>query len=82
MSDSKITSYCCVEVCLGSTQGVTKSCCDDHKNLRDLRTPSTSSGIYAIVIDGSTFQYIDSVTARVLREVRNSYSQDAERGVK
>ncbi|XP_025107910.1 solute carrier family 26 member 10-like isoform X2 [Pomacea canaliculata] len=61
------------QVCLGSTQGVTKSCCDDHKNLRDLRTPSPSSGIYAIVIDGSTFQYIDSVTARVLREVIKEY---------
>jgi hypothetical protein len=65
------------QVCLGTTGGWTEEPCEGHSHLPPLGArgkttslpPQASGGVFAIVIDASTIQYIDSVTAKALREV-------------
>lgn len=68
------------QVCLGTTSTWTEDPCEGHSHSRPPGAratvplpPSASGGVKAIVIDGSTIQYIDSVTARVLREIIQEY---------
>lgn len=68
------------QVCLATTNTWPEEPCDGHTHSRPLgaRTqtplpPEASGGVFAIVLDGSTIQYIDSVTARALRELIQEY---------
>ncbi|XP_076469168.1 solute carrier family 26 member 6-like [Babylonia areolata] len=71
------------QVCLGTTSTWPEDPCEGHSHAAPLGEggariktslpAAVSGGVFAIVVDGSTIQYIDSVTARVLRELIQEY---------
>ncbi|KAL8602849.1 hypothetical protein ACOMHN_056343 [Nucella lapillus] len=68
------------QVCLGAATRWEEDPCEGHSHSKPLGARKKTSlpaelsgGTFAIVVDGSTIQYIDSVTARVLRELIQEY---------
>ncbi|XP_041347224.1 solute carrier family 26 member 6-like [Gigantopelta aegis] len=70
------------EVCLAATDTWSEQPCDGHvhdnlvarkQKLQVLADDQTEEVTYAIILDGSTIQYVDSMTVRILLEIIKVY---------
>ncbi|XP_070193359.1 prestin-like [Littorina saxatilis] len=68
------------QVCLGTATTWPDDPCEGHSHSKPLGSKNSlprevSGGVFAIVVDGSTIQYVDSVTTRFLREIIQEYKE-------